>query len=548
MTTQQIAHQWAHQLKSCGKSSNISFEGNKIYSYSTVIGEIYHLEDGTPVYLLNTGSWSRSTIKHQYAAYGAIPVGAHKFSASCGQFLGHWSGLYGFSEADQMRLVCKYLKKQLCWFEDFKTTASLCPETASLYWWNEAKKFVECMKCTTLSKLEKLCNADYQKYDVDDPKKMRTMVRLLRSNDRTRIKLSQMLDAICGDGTYDRYTERTKGIRNARYIRELKFKLGFSSQIYGDYWHPYLSTKRPPAFGIHAIKGTAEGKFNMETVTKHRKAGDYVAFLLKTKQENFRINMENAERKAHNDRRQYAIRRLERHCGLTGFSMYGSEWRQKDEAGNKIFSHNGVTVQIQYWHDPKFISNAEYDEYCALSPEEQAAWRNSKKQWMLEYFQLKTREYEEWEIRRGEERRLEEIARQERVKLLAEKADYIKKLEAKGDEGIRQLWHENLKDRIPYNCGASFFHGGNVLLRVVNGVVETSKGIRISAAECKRLWTVIRLWHNHQKEFVENSESVSAFNATWEIKAFQNDILISGCHAIAYCEIESVMKQLESIN
>jgi hypothetical protein len=127
---------------------------------------------------------------------------------------------------------------------------------------------------------------------------------------------------------------------------------------------------------------------------------------------------------------------------------------------------------------------------------------------------------------------------------LEEKADYIKEQEAKGEEGFRQLWRENLKDRLPYSVGPAFFYGGNVLLRIAGGIVETSKGIRIGIEECNRLWKLINLWHTNQKEFIPNAEQAITLSSSWNIQRYQNDILIAGCHSIAYCEMKSMAKQL----
>ena len=88
-----IGHNWAHQLKSRQGDRYYSFNGSKIKSYSTVIGEIVYTKNNTPVYFLNTGSYSNSTCKHQNYAFGAIPKYAVKFSASCGEFMYGWDGI-----------------------------------------------------------------------------------------------------------------------------------------------------------------------------------------------------------------------------------------------------------------------------------------------------------------------------------------------------------------------------------------------------------------------------------------------------------------------
>lgn len=88
-----IGHNWAHQLKSRQGDRYYSFNGRKIKSYSTVIGEIVYTKNNMPVYFLNTGSYSNSTCKHQNYAFGAIPKYAVKFSVSCDEFMYGWDGI-----------------------------------------------------------------------------------------------------------------------------------------------------------------------------------------------------------------------------------------------------------------------------------------------------------------------------------------------------------------------------------------------------------------------------------------------------------------------
>ena len=91
------------------------------------------------------------------------------------------------------------------------------------------------------------------------------------------------------------------------------------------------------------------------------------------------------------------------------------------------------------------------------------------------------------------------------------------------------------------------FYGGNVLLRVAdNGEnVVTSKGITIPLKECKRLWLIINRWHNENTEFCRSNEIVHATKRQqWRIERYQNDIMIVGCHAIAYKEMATIAQQL----
>lgn len=90
---------------------------------------------------------------------------------------------------------------------------------------------------------------------------------------------------------------------------------------------------------------------------------------------------------------------------------------------------------------------------------------------------------------------------------------------------------------------AGVFAGGNVLLRVRNSIVETSKGIKITIDECKRLWSLVKRWHENATSF--SREVCNAIGNRWQISSYQNDILTAGCHSIAYSEMEYIANQLQ---
>ncbi len=87
------------------------------------------------------------------------------------------------------------------------------------------------------------------------------------------------------------------------------------------------------------------------------------------------------------------------------------------------------------------------------------------------------------------------------------------------------------------------FDGGNVALRIHNGVVQTSKGISIPFDECARLWSLIQRWHNNNVEF--HRDVCHATENSWVISSFQNDIMTAGCHSIAYSEMARIAKELK---
>ena len=67
--------------------------------------------------------------------------------------------------------------------------------------------------------------------------------------------------------------------------------------------------------------------------------------------------------------------------------------------------------------------------------------------------------------------------------------------------------------------------------------METTKGISVPVNECKRLWPIINRWHNNSTTFTP-AESAHSTIGQWNISKYQDDVLIAGCHAISYAEME----------
>ena len=82
----------------------------------------------------------------------------------------------------------------------------------------------------------------------------------------------------------------------------------------------------------------------------------------------------------------------------------------------------------------------------------------------------------------------------------------------------------------------------NVWLRIKNGIIETSKNIKIGRAEAERLWKLIKFFHNGNK--FQHDMVLDTTGHKWKINSYKNDILVAGCHRIAYSEMEGVARQL----
>ncbi len=546
-----IGHNWAHQLKSRQGDSYFSFDDRKIKSYTTVIGEIVHTNDGTPVYFLNTGSYSNSTLKHQGHAFSAIPDDAVQFSASCDNFIFGWDGMTYWedemTESQAKEFVVKNLQYVVDSLLEFKTSKALKIEKDfSLHYFDEAVRFLQYFPLTSISQILRMKNSELKgRYDIVNPTCFRKVVKTIMTGDR---ELKSLVDIANGEGAYDAYHQRTTGIRMSETTRKFNHACGFETVGFRGSWYepyPYVCGMKDGSrfpknntYISHELRNDCGKGFTSKQILQHREKGDLVETLLNAKKRNFIKACEKYEAKKRSERTEEAKKRLELLIGLRGFD---NTWPNNYKRTISSFDYNGVIYTFNRWNEECELSSEEYTAFGSMSTEEQKEFIRAKRSEMLEVLRQQDYNYEH----RYE---LAEKARIQREKEQTAKREYIERLKAQGDEGMRQLWHEGLISPTSlWDKPMTMFYGGNVLLRVVdNGKnVITSKGITISLNECKRLWRIINRWHNNNTEFCSSDEIVHASKKQqWKIQRYQHDIMIAGCHAIAYREMATIAQQL----
>lgn len=133
-----------------------------------------------------------------------------------------------------------------------------------------------------------------------------------------------------------------------------------------------------------------------------------------------------------------------------------------------------------------------------------------------------------------------EKSREEREKIKIE--TYRKEQEARNKplkERV-QMWKYGEISQLYYRC----LENGqpNVWLRIKNGKIETSKGIKVEQTEAKRLWGLIKVFHDGGQ--FKRDLVLDVNGHRWAFNRYENDMLTAGCHRIAYSEMESIAKQL----
>jgi hypothetical protein len=511
------------------------WHGNgKIYSYQTVIGQRVDMDDRT-LFLLNEAHYSVSTTKHQRIIGSAIPRDAtvFRFNASDYSPKGAWGfkGWWSFDAKEQVKFAVHYLVRQFNAIKEFTWSKSMKTEQeVSTKWFREALRFMELTGACTMPKVLRLKDLELRTHhNISEPTSFRKMIKALMED----TPMPEIVDMVCGKEAYGKYRERTSAARNAAYMRKLNYKLGFASKTYlGHYYDPYPYKKEKPkqlGYTQSVARGIPEGGLRKKDVDKAKKNGTYIQHLLKSKRENLAVNLHAAWKGQRWFRVQRAKERLEKHLGMS--------WERVMQS----YDYNGTTVTFGFCHRRRELHIDEYLRYAKLSQKEQKEWVIEKRSWMLA--QLRQDEEHERAMVANREAQKLEAARYRR--LLEEKKEYIASMKQRGDEGVRTLWRESLISNGGfYNKDASFFFGGNVLLRVTKDIVETSKGVKIDIAECERLWNFVSRWHTQQMEVEPRTGIVYAIGNNWAINGYRNDIMVAGCHEIAYCEMERIAKRL----
>lgn len=77
-----VAHLWANKSQSHARSVNMSFDGDRVFSYNTEIGRHVVGYSGQPGVLLSDHTWSTTTSAHQRYVRGAIRPGVAVFNVA----------------------------------------------------------------------------------------------------------------------------------------------------------------------------------------------------------------------------------------------------------------------------------------------------------------------------------------------------------------------------------------------------------------------------------------------------------------------------------
>ena len=533
-----VCHLWAHHSQNEAISGNVRFEGGSLFSYSTCIGERFEI-NGNIVFVLNNYTFSNTTSGHQSAMRSSIPgdePNVHVFNVSYrgrgdSYITSYWHRYPGKEErlkTDIIRFASMWLSQ--LWNQCLEVKDNKRGDIGvDLGLFDTYKRFYEVTGVMTMKKLLRLTDKQLSEYlfyldfdDKPDMRKIRKFIRILNGDNPT---METVVDFVAGKGVYAEYMKRTAHLHLSAKLRRMSIKIGFRTH------------------GLGAWDNVREGCIKTAEYKKRKADGTLVSWMLEQKKLNMELKYNRKEYEDLRDRRERAKRRLMRHLGFSGWRTFGSmygwggKYFESFDYDGEVFSFKGCEhISSQTLSDKEYIS------FRTMSKEEQRAFIHEKRMWMLSYLKEEKSRHEAYIAEYNERLRIREEERKLRNAMLAEVDEAIKN----GDyDKLRDMWYKGLvSDGKVNGMPMWFYSGGNVLLRVTDKFVKSSKGICVTIAEAVRMWKVVKRWHEDESTFEAYSEKFFTTLSNYGISRYQNDILIAGCHAIAYKELERAAIEL----
>lgn len=225
MNNLMVAHLWAHEQKESANGSNFYFEGESIYSYGRhfEIGRIVRNKRGEKAYLINDTYYSPTTSKHQYYVREAIPTGSKVFYVKCN--ISYCIG--------NMLFVTNMLESIKDAIEKYKKART---ELSYRDVWNIMENimdYIEFFDMETPQRLLKKSANEWlgtnhelsyksDKIKREHVRELKRVFQILLNHQALEVlgTVNVIVDEVCGEGTWIKYSERSERWRKGKEERE----------------------------------------------------------------------------------------------------------------------------------------------------------------------------------------------------------------------------------------------------------------------------------------------------------------------------------------
>ena len=225
MNNSMVAHLWAHEQEESANGSNFYFEGESIYSYGRhfEIGRIVRNKRGEKAYLINDTYYSSTTSKHQYYVREAIPTGSKVFYVECN--ISYCIG--------NMLFVTNMLESIKDAIEKYKKART---ELSYRDVWGNFKNimdYIEFFDMETPQRLLKKSANEWlgtnhelsyksDKIKREHVRELKRVFQILLNHQALEVlgTVNVIVDEVCGEGTWIKYSERSERWRKGEEERE----------------------------------------------------------------------------------------------------------------------------------------------------------------------------------------------------------------------------------------------------------------------------------------------------------------------------------------
>lgn len=224
MNNLMVAHLWAHEQEESANGSNFYFEGESIYSYGRhfEIGRIVRNKRGEKAYLINDTYYSSTTSKHQYYVREAIPTGSKVFSVG-----------YNMSNTGNMAFVTSGLESIKDAIEKYKKARTELPYQNVWGAFKNLMGYIEFFDMGTPQRLLKKSANEWlgtnhelsyksDKIKREHVRELKRVFQILLNHQALEVlgTVNMIVDEVCGEGTWIKYSERSERWRKGEEERE----------------------------------------------------------------------------------------------------------------------------------------------------------------------------------------------------------------------------------------------------------------------------------------------------------------------------------------
>lgn len=224
MNDSMVAHLWAHEQEESASGSNFFFEGTSIYSYGHhfEVGRIVKNKQGKKAYLINEDYYSATTSKHQCYVRNAIPTWAMVFSVGD-----------NISDTGNMRFVASKLESIKKSIEKYKRAKTELSYTDIWGAFGNMMDYIQFFNMgTAKSILKKSANdwlgTNHELSKSEDSIKrkhvheLKRIFQILLDHQGLKVlgAVNVIVDEVCGEGTWIKYSERSERWRKGEEERD----------------------------------------------------------------------------------------------------------------------------------------------------------------------------------------------------------------------------------------------------------------------------------------------------------------------------------------